>query len=118
LVVYHLTWCPKRRREVLKGPVHDRLVEIIHEVADEHHWQIIRLVVQPDPVPLFMRAHPYTVPADIPRLMKGRSSHVLREQFPHLRRMPSLWTRSYFISTAGNVSQETIQRSIEAQSRQ
>jgi putative transposase len=30
LVVYHLIWCPKRRREVLTGPVHDRLVEIIH----------------------------------------------------------------------------------------
>jgi putative transposase len=69
-------------------------------------------------VHLFIRANPYTLPTDIPRLMKGRSAHLLREEFSHLRRMPSLWTRSYFISTAGNVSQETIQRYIEAQSRQ
>jgi putative transposase len=118
LVVYHLIWCPKRRRAVLNGPVHDRLVAILHEVADEHHWQIMRLAVQPDHVHLCIRTNPYTLPADIPRLMKGRSAHVLREEFPHLRRMPSLWTRSSFISTAGNVSQETIQRYIEAQSRQ
>jgi putative transposase len=50
--------------------------------------------------------------------MKGRSSRLLRDEFPALKRMPSLWTRSYFISTAGNVSSEIIQRYIEAQSRQ
>jgi putative transposase len=101
----------------LTGPVHDRLVAILHEVADEHHWQIIRLAVQPDHVQLFLRTTPSTLPTDIPRLMQGRSSHVLQEAFPHLRRMPSLWTRSSFISTAGNVSQETMHRSIEAHSR-
>jgi len=25
LVVYHIIWCPKRRRTVLVGPIHDRL---------------------------------------------------------------------------------------------
>ena len=118
LVVYHVIWCPKRRRNVLNGPIHDRLAAIIHEVAEERNWQVIRLAIQPDHVHLFIRANPYTLPTDIPRLMKGRSSHRLREEFPTLKRMPSLWTRSYFISTAGNVSSETIQRYIEAQSRQ
>ncbi|HEY7416658.1 MAG TPA: transposase, partial [Ktedonobacteraceae bacterium] len=41
----------------------------------------------------------------------------LREEFPHLKRMPSLWTRSIFVSTAGNVSQESIQKYIERQSK-
>jgi putative transposase len=118
LVVYHLIWCAKRRRKVLNGPVHDRLVAILHAVAEAHHWQIIRLAVQPDHVHLFLRANPSTLPTDIPRLMKGRRAHDVRAEFPHLRRLPSLWTRSYFISTAGNVSQETMRRSIEAQSRQ
>jgi putative transposase len=101
----------------LNGPIHDRLAAIIHEVAEERHWQVIRLAIQPDHVHLFLRATPYTLPTDIPRLMKGRSSRLLREEFSTLKRMPSLWTRSYFISTAGTVSSETIQRSIEAQSR-
>lgn len=118
LVVYHVIWCPKRRRNILNGPIHDRLAAILHEVAEERNWQVIRLAIQPDHVHLFIRTNPYTLPTDIPRLMKGRSSQLLREEFPALKRMPSLWTRSYFISTAGNVSSETIQRYIEAQSRQ
>jgi REP-associated tyrosine transposase len=102
---------------VLVGPVHDRLRQVIGEVASEHEWEIIRLAIQPDHVYVFLRANPYTLPSDIPRLIKGRSSHDLREQFPHLRKLPSLWTRSYFLSTAGNVSQEIIQKYIERQSK-
>jgi putative transposase len=117
LVIYHIIWCPKRRRKVLVGPVHDRLKQIIGEVANEHEWTIISLAIQPDHVHLFIRADPYTQPSDIPRLIKGRSSHDLREEFPHLRKLPSLWTRSFFLSTAGNVSQEIIQRYIERQSK-
>jgi putative transposase len=117
LVVYHIIWCPKRRRKVLVGPVHDRLKQIVEEVATEHHWGVIRLAIQPDHVHLFIRANPYTLPSDIPRLIKGRSSHDLRQEFPHLRKLPSLWTRSFFLPTAGNVSQEIIQKYIESQSR-
>jgi REP-associated tyrosine transposase len=117
LVVYHIIWCPKRRRKVLVGPVRDRLKQIIGEVVDEHDWQTISLAIQPDHVHLFIHANPYTLPSDIPRLIKGRSSHDLRAEFPHLRKLPSLWTRSFFLSTAGNVSQEIIQRYIERQSR-
>ena len=118
LVIYHIIWCPKRRRKILNGPLHDRLAAIMHEVAEERNWQVIRLAIQPDPVQLCIRANPYTLPTDIPRLMKGRSSRLLREEFPALKRMPSLWTRSYFMRTAGHVSSEIIQRYIEAQSRQ
>jgi putative transposase len=117
LVVYHIIWCPKRRRKLLVGPVHDRLKQIIEQVAEEQHWLILRLAIQPDHVHLFIRANPYTLPSDIARLIKGRSSHDLRNEFAHLKKMPSLWTRSYFISTAGNVSQEIIQQYIERQSK-
>jgi len=117
LVVYHSIWCPKRRRKMLIGPVRTRLEQIIGEVAAEHGWDIIRLAIQPDQVHLFSRANPNTLPSDIPRRMKGRSSHLLREEFPHLLKLPSLWTRSFVLSTAGNVSQEIIQRYIERQSK-
>lgn len=117
LIVYHIIWCPKRRRKVLAGPVHDRLKAIIEEVIAENGWQIIELAIQPDHVHLFIRSNPYTLPTDIARLIKGRSSHDLREEFPHLARMPSLWTRSTFYSTAGNVSSDVIQKYIERQSK-
>lgn len=116
-ILYHIIFCPKRRRKVLVGPVHDRLKAIIEQVAEQNQWRIVRLAIQPDHVHLFIQANPYTLPTDIPHLIKGRSSHELREEFPHLMRMPSLWTRSTFYSTAGKVSQEIIEAYIERQSR-
>jgi putative transposase len=123
LVVYHIMWCPKRRRKVLVGPVRERLKQIVSEVATEHDWQIIQVAIQPDPVHLFSRTNPDTLPSDIPRLIKGRSAHDVRdvrdvrEEVPHLTKRPSRWTRSFFLSTAGHVSQETIQQDSERQSR-
>jgi putative transposase len=116
-ILYHVIFCPKRRKKVLVGDVADRLKQIIEEVAQDNGWQIVDLAIQPDHVHLFIQANPYTLPTDIARLTKGRSSHDLRETFPHLMRMPSLWTRSTFYSTAGFVSQDTVSAYIERQSR-
>lgn len=116
-ILYHIIFCPKRRKKVLVGPVHDRLKQIIEEVAQENGWQVVEVAIQPDHVHLFLHSNPYTLPTDIARRIKGRSSHDLREEFTHLMRMPSLWTRSTFYSTAGFVSQETIQNYIERQSK-
>lgn len=116
-IVYHIIWCPKRRRRVLQGDLAKRLEQIVHEVARERDWEVIRLAIQPDHVHLFIRSNPYTMPTDIARTMEGRSSHLLREEFPSLQKLPSLWTRSTFYSTAGNVSAETIQQYIERQSK-
>lgn len=116
LVVYHLIWCPKRRRKVLVGAIKARLEQLLREVASEHGWTILELAIQPDHVHVFLRGDPYSAPSDIARFMKGRSSHDLREEFPELLKLPSLWTHSVFVSTAGNVSAETIQRYIERQS--
>lgn len=118
LVLYHLIWCPKRRKPVLTGAVAARLRDVLAEVATEWGWTVENLTVIPDHVHLFVRGEP-TVPAhEMVRLFKGRSSRVLRQEFPHLLRLPSLWTRSYFCSTAGNVSAEAIQQYIAAQKGQ
>jgi putative transposase len=117
LVVSHMIWRPKRRRKVLVGPVKERLEQIIPEGVDEHNWQIVELALQPDHVPVFVRSHLYTLPSDSPRRLKGRSSRFLRDAFPPLLKMPSLWTHAYVLSTAGNVSSETIQKDIERQSK-
>lgn len=116
-ILYHIIFCPKRRRKVLVGPLHDRLKQIIEQVAEENRWTVVELAIQPDHVHLFLQATPYTMPTEIARLIKGRSSHLLREEYPHLKRMPSLWTRSTFYSTAGFVSQDTLQNYIERQSK-
>jgi putative transposase len=117
LIVYHLIFCPKRRQKILVGPIRERLQQITQEVATENKWKVIELAIQPDHVHLFIRSNPRILPTDIARLIKGRSAHVLREEYPFLNRLPSLWTRSTFYSTAGKVSSETIRGYIERQSK-
>jgi REP element-mobilizing transposase RayT len=66
---------------------------------------------------MFLNALPRLSPADIMAKIKGVTSKRIREEFPHLRHLQSLWTRSYFVSTAGNVSSETIKRYVENQKK-
>jgi putative transposase len=101
----------------LQGKLAQRLSQIIHEVAKANEWEVLRLAIQSDHVHLFLRANPSTLPTDIARRIKGWSAHDLREEFPFLKKMPSLWTRRTFSSTAGNVSADVIEQSIERQSR-
>lgn len=117
LVNYHLIWCPKRRRKILVSKLAERLKELIHSKAQELKIQILALEIQPDHLHLFVSCPPQLSANQIAFRLKGYTSRILRQEFPFLLRMPSLWTRSYFVSTAGNVSSETIQRYIDAQSR-
>src|SRR5215831_17084965 len=109
LIVYHVIFCPKRRRKVLVGPIRERLHQIIQEVAAKNNWEMLELAIQPEHVHLFVRSNSRNLPTDIARLIKGRSAHLLREEYPFLKRLSSQWKRSTFYSTAGNVSSETIQ---------
>jgi putative transposase len=97
--------------------VRTRLEQLLHAVVTEHGWQSMQLASAPDHVQLCMRSTPSTLPSEIPRLLKGRRAHELRAECPHLKQLPSLWTRSFLLSTAGQVSQELIQRYIARQSK-
>jgi putative transposase len=116
LVNYHLIWCPKRRRKVLVDRVRARLEELIRETAPALECEILALEILPDHLHLFVSATPQWAPSQLVARFTGTSSRILRQEFPILRRMPSLWTRSFFVSPAGHVAADTIQRYIEAQS--
>ncbi len=118
LLNYHFVWIPRRRRKVLTGNIKLRLEELLHQKAPELGLTILNLTIQPDHVHLFVSAPPGLAPDQIMFRLKGYTSLILRMEFPAiLTKLPSLWTRSYFVSTAGNVSSATIQRYIESQSK-
>lgn len=115
LLRYHFVWCPKRRRKVLKGQVAERLKVLLEEKCKELEWEIVALEIMPDHVHLFIAPDPDTAPTQVMHALKGYTSRVLRQEFPELLTLPSLWTRSYWVSTAGNVSAETVKRYIAEQ---
>lgn len=115
LILYHIVFCPKRRKPVLVGNVAKDVEHLIRLKCEEQGWEVVALEVMPDHVHLFVRAWPTTSAAEVVKQVKGITSHKLRRNYPHLLKLPSLWTRSYFASTAGNVSQEVIRRYIDSQ---
>ena len=117
LINYHLIWCPKRRKKVLIGKIKQRLEHIIRQIAKEKDLEILAIEIQPDHLHLFISAYPTVAVHKFIKAFKGRSSNLLRKEFPELLKIPSLWTHSYFVSTAGNISNETIKRYIENQSK-
>jgi len=90
-------WCPKYRRKGLVPPLDERLNQIMCEVCEEQQAKIEELAVMPDHVHLLVSVDP---PFGIHRLMKlvkGRSSRFLHQDFPvWKRKWPTLWTHSYF----------------------
>lgn len=116
---YHLIWCPKYRRPVLAGNVGVRLAELLPEYVRELDGEVLDLVVMPDHVHLFASFPPTLAVNQIMYRLKGSTSRQLRKEFPHLKsRLPSLWTRSYYVGTAGHVSAATIKRYIDEQKGQ
>ena len=116
LIVYHLIWCPKRRKPLLVGAVKERCQALIEAKCQEKGWTILRLSIMPDHIHLCVRVWPSDGAAAVVKELKGVTSFSLRKEFRDLTsKLPSLWTRSYFASTAGNVSKETIERYIAAQ---
>ncbi len=113
---YQLGWCPKFRRPVLDGQVGTRLAALIPQIVAQLDGEGLDLVVQPDHVHLFASFPPTIAIYQIMHRIKGQTSHQLRKEFPALNsRLPSLWTRSYYAGTAGEVSADTIQGYIESQ---
>ncbi|MBD2302806.1 IS200/IS605 family transposase [Nostoc sp. FACHB-190] len=113
LLNYHFVWIPKRRKKVLTGVISTRLKQIFLDLAVEKGWDILALEVSPDHIYLFVSVKPTDAPHSIVKAFKGRSSNYLRKEFPELKKLPTLWTSSYFVSTAGNVSSAVIKRYIE-----
>ena len=113
---YHVVFCPKYRRKVLTPPIDERLKIILTEQIERWEQELIEMEVTPDHVHLLVGCDPQFGIHRLVKLLKGFSSHALRAEFPVLkRRLPSLWTNSYFVATVGGVTVETLKRYVENQ---
>lgn len=113
---YRVVFCPKFRRRVLVDGVPERFEQIAREVADELSFEIVEMEVADDRVQLLLEVDPQLGIHRAVKRIKARTSHVLREEFPWLkRRIPTLWTNSYFVSTVGEAPHALVEQYIEDQ---
>ncbi len=113
---YHVVFCPKYRRKVLNEPIAARLKTIVLELAQEFGQEALEMEVRLDHVHLLCAVDPQFGIAKWVRVVKGRSSRLLRQEFPELkRRLPTLWTNSYLVVTCGGAPLSVIKQYIENQ---
>lgn len=116
LINYHFVFCPRYRRKIFLIPnMEQRFKELVKIKCEELKITIIAIECNEDHVHMFVNCLPTLSPSDIMHKIKGFTSKLLRTEFVELSKMPNLWTRSYFVSTAGNVCSETIKQYVENQ---
>lgn len=113
---YHVVWCPKYRRKVLVDGVDSRLKELIIQICQEIHVDIIEMEIMPDHLHLLIEVDPQFGIHKAIKLIKGRTSRILRQEFPYLTtKLPTLWTNSYFVSTVGGATLSVIKEYVANQ---
>ena len=113
---YHVIFCPKYRRSVLVDGIDKRLKELILSKESEYEYEVLDMEVMPDHVHLILDVNPKVGIFTVVSRIKGYTSHELRKEFPSLTsRLPTLWTRSNFISSVGAVTLEVVKKYIEEQ---
>lgn len=116
MVNYHFVFCPRVRRKIyLIDGLEVRFKELVTQICEEHKIDILAMECHIDHCHLFVNAPPSISPADIMKYVKGHTARVLNSEFDYVLKSGRLWTRSYFVSTAGEVSNATIQRYVETQ---
>lgn len=115
MINYHFVFCPRYRRKLfLIDGFEARFKELTTQICEQNDIVILAMECHIDHCHLFVNAPPTLSAADIMKIIKGNTSRQLKQEFfPNIDMQ--VWTRSYFVSTAGDVSNATIQRYVEEQ---
>ena len=116
---YHVVWVTKYRRPVLTQQIEARLKEILQNIATEIQVDILEMEVGDlNHVHLLLSLDPQFGVHKVVKRFKGASSRYLRKEFPELtKRLPTLWTNSYFVATVGGAPLAKIKEYIQNQKR-
>ncbi len=118
LINYHFIWIPKYRRHILGSKEVRNIMDIeINKLSKVHDFEVLAMEVMPDHVHLFISAYPRYSPSQLMNIIKGETGKAIANKFPELKVKGSIWTPSYFVGTAGNVSAKTIESYINNQWR-
>ena len=114
----HLVWIPKYRKKVLTGDIAIRVRDLIRQIAMEHEITILSGKVACDHIHVLVGYRPHVDVSMIVQWLKGISSRVLLQEYPHLRKKfwgRHFWARGYLAVTTGTLTDEMVQKYIAEQ---
>lgn len=115
---YHIVWCTKYRRAVLRNGIDEELKEMLRQLAEEYRFRILAMEVMPDHVHLLLDCRPQFMISDMVKIMKGNTARWLFMKCPELKKSlwgGHLWNPSYCAVTVSDRSREQVVRYIEGQ---
>ena len=105
---YHIVWCSKYRHK-----------ELIETICNNYEYELLNIEIMPDHVHLFISVPPYIAPTDIVKTIKSITAIELFKNYSDLKtnkfRGSGLWSKGYYVGTAGTVTADTIHRYIDEQ---
>jgi len=119
-IQYHFVWVTKYHYKILTGEVAHRVRELLRQCCETRSIRILSGHVSTDHIYLHVSCPPELSASKIAQYLKGRSSRMLQQEFPYLRKRywgKHLWARGYFCATIGKVTEKMIQAYIEQQDK-
>ena len=115
---YHIVWCTKYRRNVLKDGADSDCKELLYSLAEEYRFKIAAMEVMPDHIHLLVDATPQFCIPDMIKIMKGGIARKLFLLHPEMKKQlwgGHLWNPSYCVVTVSDRSREMVEEYIESQ---
>lgn len=115
---YHIVWCTKYRKQILKDGIDDELKGMLYEIAEEYHFKILAMEVMPDHIHLLLDCRPQFMISDMVKIMKGNTARWLFLHRPELKKElwgGHLWNPSYCAVTVSDRSREQVEHYIRNQ---
>ncbi|OKZ70899.1 MAG: IS200/IS605 family transposase [Clostridiales bacterium 36_14] len=116
---YHIVFAPKFRRKEIYGELKKEIGNILRQLCEWKGVTIIEAHACVDHIHIFVDCPQTVAPCDIVRTLKSISAIEMFKAYPQLKQFYSrcgvLWSRGYFVSTVGHISEATVKKYIEEQ---
>ena len=118
---YHIVLVTKYRRPVIQGAVADHLKEECCRLIENFNGEVIEIETDLDHVHILAALGPEYPVRTVMNSLKGVTSRIIRrdhwEEISKQLWGDSFWSDSYYISTCGGVTVETIRKYVEDQGK-
>lgn len=119
-IQFHLVFCVKYRRNVLVGPISDRLKELVLEIAQKINISIVEQETDKDHIHILFASKPSVTLSKFVNSLKAVTSRIIRKEFPEVRKQlwgKAFWSPSYFLASVGQVTLEDVKQYVENQGK-
>src|SRR5690554_579950 len=112
----HIVWATKYRYPVLHGDLQHRCRDLLIQICNSENVHILKGVVSKDHIHMHVEYPPSLSISILVKKLKGRSSRLLQQEFPVLKKRywgRHFWAVGYGAWSTGKITDEMVQEYLE-----